>query len=51
MEGRWMLGALALVLVGAAALGNSPSVAAGVWAIAITWLGVGALFQARRRVG
>jgi hypothetical protein len=46
-----MLGAVALVLVGAAAAGNSLSVAVGVWAMGIAWLAVGALFQARRRVG
>jgi hypothetical protein len=33
MEGRWMLGAAALVLVGAAAAGNSLSVAADIWAM------------------
>jgi len=44
-----MLGALALLLVGAAAAGHSLSVAAGVWSMGIAWLVVGALFQARRR--
>ena len=46
-----MLGAVALLLVGAAAAGNSLSVAVGVWAMAIAWLAVGVVFQARRRVG
>jgi hypothetical protein len=46
-----MLGVLALVLVGAAAAGNSLSVAAGVWAMAIAWLAVGALLAARGRIG
>jgi hypothetical protein len=46
-----MLGAVALLLVGAAAAGNSLSVAAGVWAMGIAWLAVGVLFHARRRVG
>jgi hypothetical protein len=46
-----MLGAVALLLVGAAAAGNSLSVAAGVWAMGIAWLAVGVVFQARRRVG
>jgi hypothetical protein len=46
-----MLGAVALLLVGAAAARNSLSVAGGVWAMGIAWLAVGALFQARRRVG
>ncbi len=51
MEGSWTLGAVALVLVGAAAAGNSLSVAVGVWVMAVAWLAVGALFQARRRLG
>jgi hypothetical protein len=51
MDGSWTLGAVALLLVGAAAAENSLSVAAGVWVMAIAWLAVGALVQARRRVG
>ncbi len=46
-----MLGAAALVLVGAAAAGNSMSVALGVWAMAVAWLAVGAVFAARDRIG
>jgi hypothetical protein len=51
MEGSWMLGALALVLVGAAAAGNSMIVAAGVWAMAVAWIAVGAVVTARSRIG
>jgi hypothetical protein len=51
VEGSWTLGAVALVLVGAAAAGNSLSVAIGVWVMAVAWLAVGAVFQARRRLG
>jgi hypothetical protein len=42
------LGAVALVLVGAAAAGNSLSVAVGVWVMAVAWLALGALYHARR---
>jgi hypothetical protein len=51
MEGSWTLGALALVLVGAAAAGNSMIVAAGVWAMAVAWIAVGAVLAARSRIG
>jgi hypothetical protein len=51
MEGSWMLGAAALVLVGAAAAENSFTVAAGVWVMAIAWLAVGAVVAARGRIG
>jgi hypothetical protein len=51
MEGSWTLGAAALVLVGAAAAGNSLSVAAGVWAMAVAWIAVGAVLAARGRIG
>ena len=47
MEGSWTLGAVALVLVGAAAAGNSLSVAVGVWVMAVAWLALGALYRAR----
>jgi len=51
MEGRWMLGAVALVVVGAAAAGNSLRVGMGIAVMAIAWLAVGMLFAARRRLG
>jgi hypothetical protein len=46
-----MLGAAALLLVGAAAARNSLIVAAGVWVMGIAWIAVGVLIAARRRVG
>jgi hypothetical protein len=49
VEGRWILGATALLVVGAAAAGNSLRVAMGVWVIAIAWLAVGAVHSATRR--
>jgi hypothetical protein len=51
MEGSWMLGAAALVLVGAAAAGNSLAVAAGIWAMAVAWIAVAAVLAARGRIG
>jgi hypothetical protein len=50
MEGNWMLGAAALLVVGAAAAGNSLSVAIGVWAMGIAWIVVGVLLGARRHM-
>jgi hypothetical protein len=46
-----MLGAAALLVVGAAAAGNSLSVAIGVWAMGIAWVVVGVLLGARRHMG
>jgi len=46
-----MLGAAALLVVGAAAAGNSLSVAIGVWAMGIAWVVVGAVLAARGRIG
>lgn len=46
-----MLGATALLVVGAAAAGNSLRVAMGVWVIAIAWMAIGALASATRRMG
>lgn len=46
-----MLGATALVVVGAAAAGNSLRVAMGVWVIAIAWAAIGVLHSATRRAG
>jgi hypothetical protein len=51
MEGNWMLGAAALLVVGAAAAGNSMAVALGVWAMGIAWIVVGVLLGARRHMG
>jgi hypothetical protein len=51
MEGNWMLGAAALLVVGAAAAGNSFAVALGVWAMGIAWIVVGVLLGARRHMG
>ncbi len=45
-----MLGAAALLVVGAAAAGNSLSVAIGVWAMGIAWIVVGVLLGARRHM-
>jgi len=50
MEGNWMLGAAALLVVGAAAAGNSMAVALGVWAMGIAWIVVGVLLGARRHM-
>jgi len=51
VEGRWTLGATALLVVGCAAAGNSLRVAMGVWVIAIAWMAIGALASATRRMG
>jgi hypothetical protein len=51
MEGNWMLGAAALLVVGAAAAGNSMAVALGVWAMGVAWIVVGVLLGARRHMG
>jgi len=45
-----MLGAAALLVVGAAAAGNSLSVAIGVWTMGIAWIVVGLLLGARRHM-
>jgi len=45
-----MLGAAALLVVGAAAAGNSLSVAIGVWVMGIAWVVVGVLLGARRHM-
>ena len=46
-----MLGAAALVLVGAAAAANSLSIAAGVWAMGLAWIAVEAVLAACSRIG